>query len=168
MGRRANQRFTQQMADDYRSELQRFLLRRLSRSELVAADIAQETFLRLLRVEHTQLIQKPRAYLYRVAVNVIREFELREQDSPLRGAVDIVATEDKVPAPDGGVDRVEHASSLTAALEGLPAMQRAVLLLFKRDGKSYEEIARELNLSRHTVKKYLFLAVSHCRRHGWR
>ena len=168
MAKRTNQRFTRQMAADYREELQRYLLRRLSRSGLDAADIAQETFLRLLRVQHTELIRKPRAYLYRIAVNVIREFELREQGSPLHGAVDIVATEDLLPAPDNSIDRVEHASSLTAALEGLPAMQRAALLLFKRDGKSYREIARELNLSPHTVKKYLFLAAAHCRKQGWR
>ena len=168
MGKRTNQRFTRQMAADYREELQRYLLRRLSRSGLDAADIAQETFLRLLRVEHTELIRKPRAHLYRVAVNVIREFELREQGSPLHHTVDIVATEDLLPAPDNSIDRVEHASSLTAALEGLPAMQRAALLLFKRDGKSYREIAQELNLSPHTVKKYLFLAAAHCRRQGRR
>ena len=168
MGKRTNQRFTRQMATEYREELQRYLLRRLSRSGLDAADIAQETFLRLLRIEHTELIRKPRAYLYRVAVNVIREFELREQGSPLHHTVDIVATEDLLPAPDNSIDRVEHASSLTAALEGLPAMQRATLLLFKRDGKSYREIAQELNLSPHTVKKYLFLAAAHCRRQGWR
>ena len=168
MGKQANQRFTRQMADEYREELQRYLLRRLSRSGLDAGDITQETFLRLLRVEHTELIRKPRAYLYRVAVNVIREFQLKEQDSPLHGAVDIVATEDAIPAPSNSIDRVEHASSLTAALEGLPEMQRAALLLFKRDGKSYQEIAQELNLSSHTVKKYLFLAASHCRRQGWR
>ena len=168
MAKRTNQRFTRQMAADYREELQRYLLRRLSRSGLDAADIAQETFLRLLRVQRTELIRKPRAYLYRVAVNVIREFELREQGSPLHHAVDIVTTEDLLPAPDNSIDRVEHASSLTAALEGLPAMQRAALLLFKRDGKSYREIAQELNLSPHTVKKYLFLAAAHCRRQGWR
>lgn len=168
MAKRTNQRFTRQMAAEYREELQRYLLRRLSRSGLDAADVAQETFLRLLRVKHTELIRKPRAYLYRVAVNVIREFELREQGSPLHQAVDIVATEDFLPAPDNSIDRVEHASSLTAALEGLPAMQRAALLLFKRDGKSYREIAQELNLSPHTVKKYLFLAAAHCRRQGWR
>ena len=168
MGKRANQRFTRQIADEYREELQGFLLRRLARSGLEAADIAQETFLRLLRVEHTALIRKPRAYLYRIAVNVIREFELKEQNSPLQHAADITAAEDRLAAPEDSAERVEHASSLEAALDGLPEMQRAALLLCKRDGKSYDEIAKQLGLSPHTVKRYLFLAVSHCRRHGWR
>lgn len=158
-----NREFTRQMAHEYRDELHRFLLRRLSRSGLDAGDVAQETFLRLLRVENAALIRKPRAYLYRIAINVIRELELKEQDSPLHRAHDV---EDVAVAEPG--DSVEHSSSLEAALSGLPAMQRAVLLLVKRDGKSYDEIARELELSAHTVKKYAFLAVKHCRQQGWR
>ena len=153
------------MADTYRDELHRFLRRRLSHSGLDAGDIAQETFLRLLRVENTALIRKPRAYLYRIATNVIRELELKEQDSPLHDAHDVEQI--AVAEPGNSIDSVEHASSLEAALNGLPAMQRAVLLLVKRDGKSYEEIARELDLSAHTVKKYVFLAVKHCREQGW-
>lgn len=162
-----NPSFTRQMADQYRDELYRFLIRRLHRSGLNAGDVAQETFLRLLRVEHSTLIRKPRAYLYRIAANVIRELELKEQDSPLDGAVDGLDPDAIITSSCSGIDRVEHASSLQAALDGLPEMQRAALLLLKRDGKSYEEIARELKLSVHTVKKYLYRAAVHCRRHGW-
>ncbi len=168
MAKRTNQRFTRQMAAEYREELQRYLLRRLSRRGLDTADIATgNVFTPTARAAHRV---DPQASCVLVSRGSERDPGIRAQGArqPLHHAVDIVTTEDLLPAPDNSIDRVEHASSLTAALEGLPAMQRAALLLFKRDGKSYREIAQELNLSPHTVKKYLFLAAAHCRRQGWR
>ena len=42
-------------------------------------------------------------------------------------------------------------------------MYRAVLVLRKGEGLSYVEIAKELNLSIHTVKKYMRLSLAQCR-----
>ncbi len=55
---------------------------------------------------------------------------------------------------------------LAAALEKLNPTLRDVLLLTKRDGLSYAAAARELNLSVHTVKKYVARALSILRTMG--
>ena len=52
---------------------------------------------------------------------------------------------------------------LQAALEGLPPLYSAALLLRKRDGLSHREIAERLQISLHTVRKYLTRAVAQCR-----
>ncbi len=148
----------------YKVELQRYLARRLYRSRVEADDVIQETFLRLMRKDDLDLIDNPKAYLYRVAANVIYEMELKNQR---HGELFEPEDEKKVESPTTGVDRIEHFSSLTAILRELPKMQRKVLLAIKYDGKTYQEIAKELNLSPDTVKKYAFLAVLHCRKRRW-
>ncbi|MBO9571980.1 MAG: sigma-70 family RNA polymerase sigma factor, partial [Chitinophagaceae bacterium] len=44
------------------------------------------------------------------------------------------------------------------AIGQLPAQQKKVWLLSRREGKKYAEIAEEMNISRETVKSYLKLA----------
>ena len=56
---------------------------------------------------------------------------------------------------------------LAAILDELPPLYRAILLLQKRDGMSYVEIAKELDLSVHTVEKYLFRALALVRAAKW-
>lgn len=56
----------------------------------------------------------------------------------------------------------EHPSTvhelLDRAIDDLPAQQRKVYLLSRHDRKKYAEIAKDLNISKETVKKYLQLA----------
>ena len=74
---------------------------------------------------------------------------------------------DEAVAETGSIDCIEYLSSLKALLRKLPKKQYHVLMAIKGDGKTYEEAARELNLTHQMVKKYLFLALQHCRANGW-
>ena len=49
---------------------------RISDSEV--QDLAQEVFLRLLRVSNPDLVRHPRAYMLRVAINVLQEWRRRD------------------------------------------------------------------------------------------
>ena len=60
-------------------------------------------------------------------------------------------------------DTIATEQKLRFLLSKLPPLYAAVLVMKKRDGKSMEEIARELQLSAHTMKKYLCRALSRCR-----
>ena len=57
-------------------DLSRFLSMRLP-SRADAEDLSQETYLRLLRVERTDLVRKPEALLFRIASNLVYEFYLK-------------------------------------------------------------------------------------------
>ena len=48
---------------------------------------------------------------------------------------------------------------LEEAIENLPTQKRKVFYLCKLKGYTYEEAARTLNISKHTVKEYLSDAV---------
>jgi RNA polymerase sigma-70 factor (ECF subfamily) len=151
--------------EHYHAGLHRFLMRRL-RSAQNAQDLAQETYLRLLRVDRTEFIRKPQAYLYRIAANLIYEFRLREQRDPVTFDSEILEQTGERTIDRSAEDASEelgHAQQLEELLAPLPPLYRAAFILRKRDGMSYPEIARTLDISVHTVKKYLARAVAHCR-----
>jgi RNA polymerase sigma factor (sigma-70 family) len=151
--------------EQHRAVLHRFLMRRLHNDQN-AQDLAQEVYLRLLRVEDREVIRDPLAFLYRLAMNLVYEFRLRRQRDPVlfdSEAAEEVA-ERSLGASSGDLSEpLCTDEELKRVLSALPAMPRAVFVLRKRDGMSDREIATELGLSVHTVKKYLCQAVAQCR-----
>ncbi len=155
--------------EQYHVSLHRFLMRRL-RSTHNAQDLAQETYLRLLRMDHPELVRKPQAYLFRIASNLVYEFKLRARNEPVAfdsDAVEQAAEDFATPSALEPSDSVSNTQQLEAVLEQLPPLYRAVFVLRKRDGLSYPEIAHALDISVHTVKKYLARAVAQCRSARW-
>ena len=75
-----------------------------------------------------------------------------------------------VPPEETHLTIEEKTQLLTEAINQLSPQKRKVLELCKLQGKTYEETARELHISRHTVKEYLASAISHVkgyiRQHG--
>lgn len=53
----------------------------------------------------------------------------------------------------------EHYRILHTAIRDMSPQKQKVFKLCKLEGKSYEEAAQQLNISRHTVKEYLSLAM---------
>ena len=48
---------------------------------------------------------------------------------------------------------------LTSAVEQLPSQRQKVFKLCRQQGKSYEEVAFELGISRNTVKEHMVMAI---------
>jgi RNA polymerase sigma factor (sigma-70 family) len=155
-------------SEQYYGELHRFLMRRLRGSQH-AQDLAQEAYLRLLRVERSELIRQPRAYLYRIAVNLVSEFRLRAKREPITYDSESLEQLAEIACVDSPAEAelAVEAQQVEALLEQLPPLYRAIFLLRKRDGLSYPEIAQQLDISVHTVKKYLARAVAKCRHANW-
>jgi RNA polymerase sigma-70 factor (ECF subfamily) len=143
----------------YAADLHRFLLRRWRRPRDVD-DLAQEVFMRLLRVENAELVRKPQSYLFGIASHVVYEFRLRMQQEERHVRFDseelIQASENPShPAADELGDRLALRQQLDLALAELPPTHRAILLLVKRDGLSHQEAAKAAGVSFHTVEKYV-------------
>jgi RNA polymerase sigma factor (sigma-70 family) len=152
------------LAHDHGADLVRFISRRV-RSVVDARDLAQETYVRLLRLERKDLIRDPRPYLYRVAANILYEFELgRKADlaGQTRWSAKIDA-DSHVEYADDDVERVMLKRRLESVLRGLSPKCRAVVILHRREGMTYEEIGRRIGLSPSMVKKYLAQGLKHCR-----
>jgi RNA polymerase sigma-70 factor (ECF subfamily) len=155
----------------YRGGLQRYLMRRLDHAQN-AQDLAQEVYLRLLRVDEADLVRQPQAYMYRIASHVVYEFKLREEREKECLTIDseaLMALAERAPDPAQGDSwrRMNTERELERVLAELPAVDQAIILMQKRDGLSYAQVAQRLGLSIHTVKKYLFRALLHLRTAAW-
>ncbi|MEJ0037822.1 MAG: RNA polymerase sigma factor [Gammaproteobacteria bacterium] len=131
-----------------------------------AEDLAQEAFLRLLRVPQADLIRQPDAYLFRIAANLVLEFRLRARRSRVsfdsEWATSAAETADLADTPSPA-EQLLDARSLERVIEALPVRCRTALVLQRRDGLTYAQIAQKLGVSPDMVKKYLASAIARCR-----
>lgn len=147
----------------YQTALQDFFRRRVTHAWDIQ-DLAQEVYVRLLRVDD-RAVADPRAYLFTVASNLLKEHSMLQKRHALN--VDIAHLLPELEAPQISVeDEIEHEqlrNALGDMLDRLPPRCKAVLLMQHRDGMSYQEIAERLGVSTHMVKKYVVKALTLCR-----
>jgi RNA polymerase sigma factor (sigma-70 family) len=159
--------FVEKLFAEHRRALQAYIYRRI-RSKADAPDLAQEVYVRMLRVNDTEAIRDPQRYLYTVASNLVKEHAIQEQ----RRANRLNLTEKSLERQLGESDLLDNqledsqvVSRLGAALELLPASWRMALILQYRYGLTYEEIAERLGVSSNMIKKYLAQGLGRCRRY---
>ncbi|MFT3906406.1 MAG: RNA polymerase sigma factor [Steroidobacteraceae bacterium] len=161
------QAFVTDIEKQYGARLRRFLAVRL-RASLAAdvPDLAQEVFLRMLRIDHFETIRSSEAYLFTVAFHVLQQHTLRHSSKPQTVDISQLMSEMES-APDSDpliqAERQQQLQELQLALEGLPPKAQAVLLLHRRDGYSLQEIADQLGMSRPMAAKYLSKALLYLR-----
>jgi RNA polymerase sigma factor (sigma-70 family) len=146
--------------EKYAPQLHRYIERRVRRPG-ASPDLTQDIFERFLQVADADAVRNPQAYLYGIASHVVREALFREETSRVTfdsAAVDVAGQRLENALPGDMVEQLALQQDLKRALATLPAMHRAVLLLVKRDGFSYEEVARKTGLSASTVNSYVFEA----------
>jgi len=141
--------------------------RRRIRSKADAPDLAQEVYLRMLRVSDQEAIRSPVLYLYTVANNLVKEHAVLERRRASGIDIDEVATYEQLemlPTFDGDFDAAQRTARLQAVLKQLPPKCQAAVLLRFTLGLSYREVAIRLGVSPQMARKYVVQALSHCRR----
>ena len=131
---------------------------KLTHDAVIAEDIVQEVFISLWEKRHS--IDTSRSVggwlfvsSYNRAVNVLKK-KLRESLAMKEMKINQTDAE---PEPDmSGI----QLSILEKAIEDLSPQKRKAFELCKLQGRSYEEAAKELNISKHTVKEHLSGAVA--------
>jgi len=146
--------------------LEAFLYRRTG-NHADAIELAQETYVRMLQIKDMEAIRSPKAYMFIVAANLATEHAARQGRD--RGTLDIsdpVVEAELSHDPNFGdqMDDEEAADRIREALAELPAKCRAAFYLQYAYGMSYEEIAQQLGVTAHSVKKYLSQATAHLRK----
>ncbi|MFT3789757.1 MAG: RNA polymerase sigma factor [Rudaea sp.] len=165
MHSRSKTGFVGSIAAQYGRRLQRFLAARLRNSADVP-DLAQEVFLRLLRVEDHGQIRNPEAYLFTVASHVVHQHRAQESVDTASGDIAEILAGSALVAPDDPQASAafdQRLEQLQALLKDLPPRVATTLVLARVHGESLKEIAQKLGVSRESVKKYLARAMEHCR-----
>jgi RNA polymerase sigma-70 factor (ECF subfamily) len=132
-----------------------FALRYLERTE-DAEDVVQQAFADAWeKIGGETVILNLKAYLYQTVKN--RSLSLLAQN-PLVRSTDLLPD-----VEDHGMEEqiaiAERDARLWNAIDGLPDGRRHIFLLAKRDGKKYQEIAEELNISVKTVENQMGKAL---------
>ena len=158
--------FVATIAAQYGRRLRRFLSVRL-RNVHDVPDVAQEVFLRLLRVDRADVIRNPEAYLFTVASHVLQQHTLKRSADPvfvdiIDAAADLTTSASEDPA--ARVDNAARIDILEQTLQRLPPRVGAALVMHRVGGYTVQEIADHMGVARETVKKYLIRAAEHCRK----
>lgn len=145
---------------DYKDELLRFALRKLG-GEDDAEDIVQDTFQNIMGIENPETIENPRAYLYRTAQNIA--FNRQRQSGRHR---DYLAScdDDEVSIPlERKVIAQKSLDHVERALKALPELARHVFFMSRIEGKTYHDIANELEISVSSVEKHIMKVLKKLR-----
>jgi RNA polymerase sigma factor (sigma-70 family) len=134
---------------DHYEGLFRYLVRLTGDPDL-AADVAQETFVRL--VDRKPDNNGIRAWLYRVATNIVRDESRvrRRRVELLEASPDRVPHGDPALTPDRELDLREKQAVVRAALAVLSVRDRTVLVM-REEGYSHQEIAEAVGTTTKSV-----------------
>ncbi|PRA29695.1 sigma-70 family RNA polymerase sigma factor [Pseudomonas poae] len=131
-----------------------------------AADLAQDTFLRILtsqrKTGETLTLERPRAYLATVGQRLVCDYFRRQ--SLERAYLEMLATlpEGFSLSPEEQWQMRETLLQLDAMLDRLRPVVRTVFLLAQLDGLTYLQIAHQLGIGERTVKRHMASAFEAC------
>ena len=144
----------------YREELTRRLIG-MVKSRETAADLVQDTYLRLLRLGNQHVVEQPRALLHKIATNLAID-HLRKEKHSVQGfdCLDTaMAVPCHAPSPERELLGKQRFRLFLRAIECLPSRTREAFLLCRVYGYSYQEIATRMNISESGVEKLLMRAL---------
>jgi RNA polymerase sigma-70 factor (ECF subfamily) len=150
------------LVEAHSSELYAYLWRLLG-DEDEAQDCLQDTFLRAFRAYGRAEASHLRAWLYKIATNSARSHWARASKRNNRQT----ALYDEVPTREKGVEAhvMERISlaEVKAAVDALPARQRAALLMRKYQQLEYSEIATALACTEQAARANVYQALKKLR-----
>lgn len=160
------------MLERFYRELLNFLHRQVGDRD-TAADLAQESYARVLTAQHAgPPVLDGRALLYRTARNLVidqhRRAKVRQQES-----LDTVAELENQPAPRHLQPEEALASRQTVyayvqVIENLPPRCREAFVLHLIEGLAQSEVAQRMGISVSMVEKHVVRGTLACRRYEQR
>ena len=127
-----------------------------------AADLAHDTFIRILAGRDIAAISQPRAYLTTVARGILINWYQRQAlERAYLGAITLLP-EAQAPSCEAQYLILETLHQVDAMLDALPAVVRRAFLLSQLEGLTYDAIAVRLDISLASVKRYMKQAFLAC------
>jgi RNA polymerase sigma factor (sigma-70 family) len=139
------------------------LLRRKLGNVDNAADLAQDTFARILSGgEAIPAVREPRAYLTTIASRLTAQYFRRLDLERAYLAALAAQPEDTVPCPETRMLVIEALTAVSMVLDALPARTREIFLLSQLDGLTYPQISTRMGVTVNVVQKAMGRAYAHC------
>ena len=136
-----------------------------------ARDVCQETFLRAFRaIRGFKGQAKFSSWLYRITLNLCRDWMRRERRAPIVQAPEGVDLIELAAEPEGGatvedlLSRRELTQAVARVMATLPEEQRTAIILKEYHGLTFQEIADLIDCPLSTVKTRLYQGLTVLRR----
>lgn len=137
-------------------------LRRKLGNSFDAADLAHDTFVRVLKARDRDAIREPRTYLTTIAYGLVVSHWRRQ-------ALENAWLETLAAQPEPTMHSLEQRAliletleEIASLLDGLPERIRSIFLLSQIDGLTYPQIAGQLGVSVNVVQKAMVRAMTQC------
>jgi RNA polymerase sigma factor (sigma-70 family) len=151
---------------EQREAMRRFVQARLG-SAADIEDVLQDLYLKVDGMDPSPEIREPRAFLYRLASNLIMDRWRSTRRSAARdgawrslahGPAQVEDVDD-APSAEAVVAGRQRLAALMSALARLPDKTQTIFRLHKFEGLSYAEVAGRLGISKSTVEKHMMEAL---------
>ncbi len=157
----ASQKTFHALYSDHHGWLQGWLRKKLGCSHY-AADLAQDTFLRVMVSGRTPQPEQSRAHLTQIAKGLVIDMHRRRRLELAYKQALASLPEVQLPSPETQAIILETLIGIDAALSALPVHVRETFLLSQFEGLTYSQIAIRLNISVGAVRKYMLKAAQAC------
>lgn len=146
---------------DHHVWLRQWLRQRLGGADL-AADLAHDTFVRLIVSGRLPVAARSRAYLVQIARGLVIDQHRRRRIEEAWLEALALQPRVQVPSPEERFLVVESLIRLSAALDSLPSRVREIFLMSQLDALTYRQIADQVGLSVGGVRKAMVKATVAC------
>ena len=158
-----NPEFLLELFQEQSTPLLKYLTSRF-RDREDAAEIAQEAWLRMHRLENPEQLSNPKAYLFQMASNLGVDRARRHALERRLNRDELLAdSHEGLPSAERSVAAEESIELVREALKDLPADCRQAFVLHRGRDMSYPDIAAQLGVSTSMVEKYIARALRHLR-----
>lgn len=138
-------------------------LRRRTECPHRAADLAQDTFCRLIEKSPEPRIETPRTFLATIARRLlVDDVRRRDVERAILDAQALHGANGEEITPERIVEAAQFLDMILRVLERLPVQARETFLLRRIEGLGQSDIAERLGISISTVKRHIAAAYSAC------
>ena len=137
----------------------RSALMRRGRTPHEAEDLVQEAWIKMASYEREHSVERPDALLMRIALNLSVDAYRMSVSHGEEVAVEDVVLIDIAPSIDDVVLGKERMARLSMCLRRLSPKTRDIVLSYRLEGLTYQEIAARHGLSVSTVEKHVARAM---------
>ncbi|RQO33536.1 RNA polymerase subunit sigma [Herminiimonas sp. KBW02] len=149
---------------DHHGWLHGWLRRKLGCHDM-AADLAHETFLKLLAGQiATAGLREPRAFLTTLASRLLIDLTRHQkiEQAYLAELALVMESADCAPTPESILMAIQALKQFSDVLEDMPPKVREAFVLHYIDERSQPDISKQLGVSVRMVQKYLAQALVKC------
>lgn len=137
-------------------------LRKKLACQHTAADLAQDTFVRLIVSNKRPLPEQSRAYLTQIAKGLMIDLYRRQHLERAYQEWLMHLPEVEMPSPEQQAIVLQSLIQFDQILDQLPAKVRKTFILSRFEHLTYSEIAVQLGISVAAVRKYMLKATQAC------